>query len=240
MTDHSNKLFHWETAVLTSTLTPTQRLILLVLRTFCRPGKPTCWPSLHTLSARTGLNRRTVQRNLRILSAHGWLIITPETQPENKHPTPTYTLRLPRGGRHRTARGGGTGPPKEGIGREKEADPHISCQLTPKTKTNTGPESIQDILEGVKVAESPTAYTNPRATLLAAALALEEDPKTARPFWTRRLYDLERAGLTHHAQTIIDYATSCNDPNQRRAKDLGAMQNPAAWANAKTSELLKL
>lgn len=233
-------LFTWENAVLDAQIPPTAKLLLLTLRTYCRPGKPQCWPSVSTLSARTGLSRRTIQRTLRFLTHTRWLKISQKDSQGINHDSHTYTLRRPGRGRHHDAPPRVTVTPKEGIGREKQEDPQLSCQLTPKTKTNTDPEPIQDILEGLKVAESSPPYPIPTATLLDKALALENDPETARPFWIRRLYDLQKAGLTAHAHTILDYATSCADPHQRTTKDLGPMANPAAWANAKTRELLKI
>jgi hypothetical protein len=59
-----NRLFRWRDAIVNSTLTPTQRFVALVLSLHMDREGDSCWPSLSTLAAETGLSRRTVIRAL--------------------------------------------------------------------------------------------------------------------------------------------------------------------------------
>lgn len=83
-------LKHTKAAWQVANLSPSTKLVLLALADFANDKADTCWPSLDTLSAMTGRDRRTVMRSLDELEQHG--AITRDRTSGRK--STRYTLRL--------------------------------------------------------------------------------------------------------------------------------------------------
>lgn len=70
----SNK-FSWERAVVQSDLDGTSRHVALTVGLHFSKAGDSCWPSMETLAAESGLHLSTVKRHLAILREAGWLIV---------------------------------------------------------------------------------------------------------------------------------------------------------------------
>jgi hypothetical protein len=66
-------LFTWRSAICDSDLPPTARHVALTLSLHMNERGGSCFPSLDTQAAETGLHADTVKKNLKVLSDRGWI-----------------------------------------------------------------------------------------------------------------------------------------------------------------------
>lgn len=75
MSNGLSALFTWRSAIASSSsdLTSTERLVALVLSLYMNEKGASCFPSVPTISAASGLSDRAVQKALRSIEAKEWL-----------------------------------------------------------------------------------------------------------------------------------------------------------------------
>lgn len=83
-------LFSWRSAICDSGLTPSARHVALTLSLHMNERGGSCFPSISTLEAETGLSRNTVLTALRQLEAGGWITVKRSERAVNR-----YTATLP-------------------------------------------------------------------------------------------------------------------------------------------------
>lgn len=105
MTDHLSPLFSWRSAITDSGLSPTTRLVALVLSLHMNERGGSCYPSQATLARESGLHEDTVKDHLRQLREAGWLTAVP-----CQGKTTRYTGVLPTGFSPLSTTGGSTTP----------------------------------------------------------------------------------------------------------------------------------
>lgn len=103
--------FTWQGAIVESNLTPTQKLVALVVGTYMNAHGEGAWPAMQTLARDTGYSYDTVRRSLRELRAIGWLEMVPRFDATGRRTTNEYAIGWPEGtGRHDPGAPGGTLP----------------------------------------------------------------------------------------------------------------------------------
>ncbi len=98
-------LFTWRSAICDSELEPGARLLAQTLACHMSVRGDSCFPSINTLSAETGMSDRSVQRYIRRLRQTGWLTVTygggrgrsnryKASVPKGCHPVTLYPERV--------------------------------------------------------------------------------------------------------------------------------------------------
>jgi Helix-turn-helix domain len=88
--------FVYNEAVFASDLSPSQRLLLIVIRKHAHDGE--CYASLPTLTKETGLSRDTIIRETKKLVTFGWLVKTQEGKGSKSRMSNAYRTALPTSG----------------------------------------------------------------------------------------------------------------------------------------------
>lgn len=71
---------------------PKEVIALFTAIASCANRKQECWPSIITLSQRSGCSRATIHRHMPTLVADGWIEVTPPGTAGNPHKTNLYRL----------------------------------------------------------------------------------------------------------------------------------------------------
>lgn len=150
-------LFAWRAAIVASTLASTARHVALTLSLHMDGDGGSCWPSVPTIAAETGLREETVRRHLAGLVAGGWL-----DRRERPGRTPMWTAAVP-------------ADAPESTPRPAESDPDPSRQTLPLAPNATPRVS--------RVDPSRLTRVTPRAKREGStSRGLQEDvSKTPRP-----------------------------------------------------------
>lgn len=153
--------FSWERAVAASDLDPTSRHVAFTLGLHFSRAGDSCWPSMETLAAESGLNLSTIKRHLTILREAGWLIVIPGGSPKGGTRTSNrYEAAIP----PRWSLTGGTENRVQG---EPGADDDATGGTEAPDQAHTAPLTINNNHEQRK-ADAKAGLAEVRATLEAS------------------------------------------------------------------------
>lgn len=89
--------FAWRSAVLSSTLQPTTRFVLLTLGCHMNDQGESCFPSIETLATESGLGRSTVIQHMGIAKDLGWIVSEKHGYQNSRWARNDYKISYPDG-----------------------------------------------------------------------------------------------------------------------------------------------